>query len=632
MAFIDHLTTWFSGKHRFGCCIALSLLVHALIALLRVSNTITLPAPTTKNTVRIIFAPVSKPKPVIQQPTVQPATRSHLPELSHIDILRSLPQNPELVEQPQPQTDTLKEELSKPNRIAVKVPSVKRATGKRVKVSRKPISQSKSMLASPSHLPTVTSIRVAHTQGITSLTPHLSTVTKIEHGIVSDAHRALANLRPTIGPATQTLGRNNSGRALKRDKLHIVDGKQSRRPQPVTVSPNSKIQDVAPQLHPNKLPMNQLPPPSTSLPNTMPVSINPNMAGQVSGARHSARLHHEGNLSSDIDRLSKTNLGDGNKGGNLRKGLGKTAQPKHLKIRHKDSSGEGSSGAPNLPTTPLPSGRRESEFGSNNTGQGKTAIGPIADGSGIGLRRRPGSGSRNAKKGAPLIGASDIAGAEDAMVVKDGQDGGTTTQGFMPSGDDGNIGSGTGRGFVKPLIGFWYNDNPTPKVRSYGRFTSKVGDRIDWATFTGPPAHTSKEEQIAFEWNPYEPTPLPSDRTAFINNHMRRPKPGVNPTFFSVRWTGKLLIPNDGLYTFFFDRLDDGGRLFIDRNDDGKLEPIIDAWYIQQANPAAKPVRLKKGLHDIVIQYCQGPEWCNSIIFSWACSGQFDKEIVRRAN
>jgi len=44
------------------------------------------------------------------------------------------------------------------------------------------------------------------------------------------------------------------------------------------------------------------------------------------------------------------------------------------------------------------------------------------------------------------------------------------------------------------------------------------------------------------------------------------PAPGVNSVFWSARYEGILLVPQEGTYTFYLDYLDDGGRLYVDGN------------------------------------------------------------------
>ncbi len=64
----------------------------------------------------------------------------------------------------------------------------------------------------------------------------------------------------------------------------------------------------------------------------------------------------------------------------------------------------------------------------------------------------------------------------------------------------------------------------------------------------------------------------------------------------SARWQGSLLVPKDGVYTFFL-LVDDGTRLYIDG------EPVIDKWQEYDSVEFNKTMSLSKGEHDIRIDF-----------------------------
>ncbi len=100
------------------------------------------------------------------------------------------------------------------------------------------------------------------------------------------------------------------------------------------------------------------------------------------------------------------------------------------------------------------------------------------------------------------------------------------------------------------------------------------------------------------------------------------PAPGVNGTFWSARWVGQLLVPATGDYIFYFDDLDDGARLYID----GGL--ILESWLVQGAHDyQSNPFPLTAGLHEITVEYAQGPLLGSSFYLSWS-SPFFPKELI----
>jgi beta-glucosidase len=97
----------------------------------------------------------------------------------------------------------------------------------------------------------------------------------------------------------------------------------------------------------------------------------------------------------------------------------------------------------------------------------------------------------------------------------------------------------------------------------------------------GPAATVRTDARIDFNWGRYKPTPELSE-----NN-------------FSVRWTGKLKVPESGNYTFGF-TADDGARLYID----GKL--LIDAWAGNPRRTVTTEITLEAGRsYDLRMDYFQ---------------------------
>jgi hypothetical protein len=136
-----------------------------------------------------------------------------------------------------------------------------------------------------------------------------------------------------------------------------------------------------------------------------------------------------------------------------------------------------------------------------------------------------------------------------------------------------------------------------------GAFKQELLDQpIPWKAFSRP-LFTNKITSIDFDWQDKAPTA------------------GIRPTYWSARFFGKLLVPREGEYVFTLDRLDDGGRLYID----GEL--VIDSWRVQAATSReSKAIKLAPGAHDIRVDYSQGTGM-GSLALRWKGPG-FDKEII----
>ena len=97
----------------------------------------------------------------------------------------------------------------------------------------------------------------------------------------------------------------------------------------------------------------------------------------------------------------------------------------------------------------------------------------------------------------------------------------------------------------------------------------------------GPAATVRTDARIDFNWGRYNPTP------ELTGNN------------FSVRWTGKLKVPESGTYQLGF-TADDGARLYVD----GKL--LVDAWASNPTKTVTKEIVLEAGRsYDLRMEYFQ---------------------------
>jgi outer membrane protein OmpA-like peptidoglycan-associated protein len=88
--------------------------------------------------------------------------------------------------------------------------------------------------------------------------------------------------------------------------------------------------------------------------------------------------------------------------------------------------------------------------------------------------------------------------------------------------------------------------------------------------------------------------------------------PGVTDRFewFAIDYNGRIMLPQAGTYTF---RLasDDGSRLFIDGRE------VIDNDGIHGTNQLDAEVTLAAGIHDVRVQYFQGPREEVALMLHW---------------
>jgi hypothetical protein len=101
----------------------------------------------------------------------------------------------------------------------------------------------------------------------------------------------------------------------------------------------------------------------------------------------------------------------------------------------------------------------------------------------------------------------------------------------------------------------------------------------------------------------------------------------VNNVYWSARWVGQVFVPKDDVYTFKFDPLDDGGRLYLRYKAGGPMVKVIDAWRVSATRPETRPYHMKKGAYDIKVEYAQRPEFYAAISLKWK-STSFDWEVI----
>ncbi len=90
---------------------------------------------------------------------------------------------------------------------------------------------------------------------------------------------------------------------------------------------------------------------------------------------------------------------------------------------------------------------------------------------------------------------------------------------------------------------------------------------------------------------------------------------------FSVRFTGMIIAPSDGTYRFCTVS-DDGVRFYLDTNDDGELELLIDKWITQSSTEwSSNNVSLTRGPHAFLLEYYEGGGAAR-IVLGWNLPGQ----------
>jgi len=124
--------------------------------------------------------------------------------------------------------------------------------------------------------------------------------------------------------------------------------------------------------------------------------------------------------------------------------------------------------------------------------------------------------------------------------------------------------------------------NPIPSkylIPSSGVGNGLTGEYYDNINLEGKPVLTRVDPQVNFNWSTGSPDPkIPSD-------------------YFSVRWTGKLVVPRTGTYEIGL-ATDDGVRFWLN----GKL--LIDSWHDRAVSLDVVELKLEEGKqYDIKIEY-----------------------------
>ena len=91
--------------------------------------------------------------------------------------------------------------------------------------------------------------------------------------------------------------------------------------------------------------------------------------------------------------------------------------------------------------------------------------------------------------------------------------------------------------------------------------------------------------------------------------------PGVTDRFewFAIDYNGRIMLPQAGTYTFRLSS-DDGSKLFIDGRE------VIDNDGIHGTNPLDAEVTLAAGIHEVRVQYFQGPREEVALVLEWGPS------------
>ena len=93
--------------------------------------------------------------------------------------------------------------------------------------------------------------------------------------------------------------------------------------------------------------------------------------------------------------------------------------------------------------------------------------------------------------------------------------------------------------------------------------------------------------------------------------------PNISERFewFAIEYTGKFWIENPGQYRFSL-LSDDGAKLFVN----GKL--VLDNDGVHRAEASSASATLTRGVHDIKVEYFQGPRFTVSLVLAIAPPGE----------
>ena len=247
-------------------------------------------------------------------------------------------------------------------------------------------------------------------------------------------------------------------------------------------------------------------------------------------------------------------------------------------------------------------------------GAGGRGVGPGSGiGTGAGDGKHPGSGSGNRGTGDELPGAGGGGGGAGGGGGKGLPQYGKAVPGLQEYEEE-----IIGRGFYPDGIMGSYYDDPDETV-DHQNPDSYLGKPIPpGSTFTRLVARR-KDKRIDFNWNP---NGVFGDWSKLLP-----PLPGINNVYWSARWEGQIFVPKDDVYTFKFDPLDDGGRLYLRYKAGGPMVKVIDAWRVSATRPETRPYPMKRGAYDIKVEYAQRPEFYAAITLKWK-SNSFDWEVV----
>ncbi|WP_420148156.1 PA14 domain-containing protein [Spirosoma sp.] len=94
-----------------------------------------------------------------------------------------------------------------------------------------------------------------------------------------------------------------------------------------------------------------------------------------------------------------------------------------------------------------------------------------------------------------------------------------------------------------------------------------------------------------------------------FNWDRRSPGEGLSRSYYSIRWTGKLLAPATGEYTFFA-KVNDGIRVWVGN------KRVLDSWQLNSYKHYTGSVVLKEGhYYDLRVDYFNAIEWGEIILF-----------------
>jgi hypothetical protein len=100
--------------------------------------------------------------------------------------------------------------------------------------------------------------------------------------------------------------------------------------------------------------------------------------------------------------------------------------------------------------------------------------------------------------------------------------------------------------------------------------------------------------------------------------------------WFAIKFNGKIAIPSDGDYSFDFEILDDGAKLYID--DRLVLDWDQLAWADVIKARKSQKIALTKGSHSFRVDYFQGPKEYLGVVLRWQKPGDSSFTIIPASN